>query len=731
MSSEKSGASVSGEQVISTACASHCGGSCILKVHVKDGVITRIETDDGEDPQFRACLKGRAYRQRVYAPDRILYPLKRVGERGEGKFVRISWDEAIDAVASNYTRIRDTYGPASVMLFVVAGELGNLHTHHLMIKVLSQAGGYTRTWAMASFQGGVYAQMATYGTSHTANTRDDLLNSKLIIMWGWNPASAVTGVNSTWYLTQAKEKGTRIVAIDPRCTDSAAILAHEWIPIRPGTDGAMLVAMAYVIIKEKLEDRKFLEQYTVGFEKFKDYVMGTEDGIPKTPAWAEHITGVPATTIAQLAREYAATKPAALIAGIAPGRVAFGEQYHRIAITLAAMTGNVGVHGGDAAGRAWESLEGYPYKVHWGGAWDNPVDNQAPKAAKGTPPWYKVSRVHFCDVADFILNGKAGGYQADCKMVVIANGAYVGTVPNVNKIVKALKSKHVEMIAVQEQFMNPTVKFADIVLPTNTFMERNDLVSGVGTPVYLYAHKVLDPLGESKSQYEIACLLAKKLGVKGFEATEEQRIKEMIAGSEIPDYDEFKKKGVFHIRLPEPHVALKEYVDDPEAHPLRTPSKKIEIASSLWADLNNPELPAVPKYIPSWEGRDDPLAAKYPLQLITSHFRRRSNNQYDSIPWLRETEPQAISINSVDAKARGIADGDMVHVFNDRGRMKILAKVTERIMPGVVDVPQGAWYEPDANGVDQGGCANMLCSDRYSYGGAFMYNATLVQVEKA
>ena len=356
--------SKSGEEIVTTTCASHCGGSCILKLHLKDGVITRIETDDGEEPQLRACLRGRAYRQRVYAPDRLLYPMKRIGERGEGKFERISWDEALDTIASEIIRVRDTYGPASILYLHMGGDLGNLHTAGQMAKVLSLAGGFTEAWGMTSFQGGMYAQQVTYGTHYTCNTRDDLVNSRLIIMWGWNPASTITGVNTNWYLAQAKEAGAKIVAVDPRYTDSAATFAHQWIPIRPGTDGAMLLAMAYVMIKENLQDQQFLDTYTLGFDKFKDYVTGIEDGVAKTPAWAEAITGVPATTIENLAREYATIKPAALMAGIAPGRTAYGEQYHRIAITIAAMTGNIGIHGGDAAGRAWESvIGGYPYKM--------------------------------------------------------------------------------------------------------------------------------------------------------------------------------------------------------------------------------------------------------------------------------------------------------------------------------------------------------------------------------
>ncbi|MFC1980972.1 molybdopterin-dependent oxidoreductase [Chloroflexota bacterium] len=725
------------EQIVNTTCASHCGGSCILKLHLKDGIITRIETDDGDEPQLRACLRGRAYRQRLYATDRILYPMRRIGDRGDARFERISWDEAITTIAREIIRVRDTYGAASILYLHMGGDLSNLHNSFQMRGVLSLAGGCTTRWGFASFQGALYSQWITYGTNFTDNSRDDLVNSRLIIMWGWNPAATITGVNTNWYLARAKEAGAKIMAVDPRYTDSAATFAHEWIPIRPGTDGAMLLAMAYVTIEENLQDQKFLDTHTIGFDKFKDYVRGIDDGIAKTPLWAESITGVCATSIRNLAYEYATIRPAALMAGIAPGRTAFGEQYHRIAITLAAMTGNIGIHGGDAAGWAWGSVfGGYPYKIGnpygigRGALVVNPVDAQASNPPKGSPYGYLASRVHGCDIADFIQNGKAGGYPADCKLIAVVNCNFVNALPNVNRIVQALKSNKVEFIFIQEQFMTATAKFADIVLPTSTFMERNDMVNGVGSAFYGDVMKAIEPLGECKSHLEIAKLLASHLGVNFSDKTEENLLSEMVVNSEISDYEQFRQKGVYRINLQEPYVAFKKQIEDPVNNPFPTQSGKIEIYSQELADLNRPELPPLPKYINTWESRDDPLVAKYPLQLITTHFKRRTNAQFDNIPWLRELETQAVWINSYDAQGRGISNGDFARVFNDRGQIVIPAKVTERIMPGVVDVPHGAWYDPDENGLDRGGNPNVLINDQYSLGGAFPYNTCLVQVQK-
>ncbi|MFH1006628.1 MAG: molybdopterin-dependent oxidoreductase, partial [Candidatus Latescibacterota bacterium] len=324
-----------------------------MKVHVQDGLITRIETDDGEEPQLRCCLRCRAYRQRVYAPDRIQYPLSRVGPRGKGEFKRISWDEALDRVAGEIRRIKETYGPSSILLKTGGGDLSFVNGGGRIIeRLLNMLGGHTGTWGSNSWEAANFASVVTYGTITTANTRDDLLNSRLIIMWGWNPTETIQSTNTSFYLAQAKEKGCRIVSVDPRYTDTTAVFADEWIPIRPSTDAAVLIAMACVMVKEGLHDQAFLDRHTIGFEKYKDYLLGVEDNVVKTPEWAEEITGMPAATIARLAREYATTKPAALIAGIAPGRTAMGEQYHRSALTLAAMTGNVGIHGGECGGRS-------------------------------------------------------------------------------------------------------------------------------------------------------------------------------------------------------------------------------------------------------------------------------------------------------------------------------------------------------------------------------------------
>jgi anaerobic dimethyl sulfoxide reductase subunit A len=316
-------------------------------------------------------------------------------------------------------------------------------------------------------------------------------------------------------------------------------------------------------------------------------------------------------------------------------------------------------------------------------------------------------------------------------MLFIMHTNFANQFPNVNKIAKSLMSEKLEFIVVAEQLMTSTARFADILLPVNTFMERNDMLVGGATPYYGYVKKIIDPLYESKSPLDICRELAICLGFPDYiDKTDEEWMKELVRGSVIPDYDTFKDKSIHKIAMPATRIVFKEQIKDPKNNPFPTPSGKIEIHSQRLADMNNSEIPPIAKYIESWESRNSPLAADYPLQLITTHFKRRTHSQFENLPWLRELESQAICINSMDAEARGISDGDKVRVFNDRGEVVIPAMVTERIMPGVVDIPQGAWYNPDEQGVDMGGCANVLTKDQISPSGAFCYNTGLVQVQK-
>lgn len=705
--------------VVPVACPHNCGGSCLLMAHVRDGVIEKISGDEaseeGSVPQLRGCARGRAYRHRIYAPDRLKYPMMRVGSRGEGRFKRVSWDEALDAVSETMLKIRDEHGPQAIMNMSASGTYpACLHNTVWAHRLLNMFGGQTQLYGNISNEAGNFAAKYTYGTTQVFNEMDDLVNSNLIIMWGWNPAVSIHSTNTSWSLIQAKEQGIKVIVVDPRYTESAAALADQWIPVKPGTDTAMLAAMAFVILDEGLEDKVFLDKYVYGFQEFADYVTGADDGVPKTPQWAEALTGVDAATIAGLAREYAAGRPAALMAGMAPGRSPHGEQFFRTTAALAAMTGNIGVSGGSAA------IPGGGYNTA--------------RLFKGptTPPNPVGSVVNINTWADAILQGRGGGFPADIKMVYCMAGNLLNQLGNTSKGVRALNN--LDFMVVHEHFLTPTARFADVLLPATTSFEREDIFPPWGSigRYAIYSQKAIEPLYECKDDLEILSLLAQRLRIEGFnDKTNEEWINLMLAGSGIDDPHEFRRSGVHRIELPATHVALKKNIEQPDENALRTSTGKIEINSPRIAEMNRADLPSIPKYIPGWEDENSPEAEGYPLLLITPQSKRRCHSIYDNIPIISEIEPHTIWINPVDAAERGIDNGGRTLVRSSVGSTYVTARVTERIKPGVVSIDEGRWFTPGDGGVETAGSVNILIQDGPSPGGAARLNCNRVEVEKA
>jgi len=739
MSTNQSITSGSPARIVRATSAFDCGGRCPLKLHVKDNEILRVEGDDvGEPDQLRTCLRCRAYRKYVHHPERLKHPLKRTGEKGKGEFEPISWDEAYDTIKEKIEHTIAAYGNSGVFLSTGGGYLGALHNGVLAVmRLMNHLGGFSTHYGNVSSEGAVWACLTHYGSVMVGHSRDDLMNSKLILMWGWDPARMISGTNTMYHVIQAKEAGAKVICIDPRYHDSAVALADQWIPVIPGTDTAMMISMAYVMIKENIHDTAFLDTYTTGFDLFKDYVMGIEDGVEKTPVWAESITGVNAKIIEQLAEEYATTKPAALMDCQGPARSAAGEQYNRCAMTLCAMTGNVGRPGGSAGG----GLMGIPVGHMFFGSGippgKNPAETGGP-SIRGTLDLNlrRVKRVHTNKIFDAMENGKAGGYPFDIKFAWFLNNNFLNQLGNTNKSAAALKN--LDFMVSSELFLTPTARYADIVLPVTTAAEKSDFTrpwpSG---PYFIYINKAIEPLGECKSDLDIAADLAERFGIKDFRPLSDEDYLKLFhehtadMKDEIKDYEKFKQDGIHRVKLEKPIVAFQKEIDDPDHHPFPTPSGKIEIFSQRVADVNDPLCPPVPKYVSTWEDRNDPLAKKYPLQLLSPHPRNRVHSELYKVEWLRETELHRAWINPVDANPRGIRDGDEIFVFNDRGTVAITAWVTERIIPGVVSIFEGAWYDPDENGIDRGGCVNVLTSDTYSPGGASALKTALVEIKKA
>ncbi len=699
------------EKIVLTSCSYDCGARCVLKVHVKDGRITRIGTDERPMPSLKACVRGLAQKDVVYAPDRLTTPLKRAGRRGAGDFVAISWDEALEIVSKELQRVKAQWGNSAIFLMDYSGSLSPLQGFgRASRRFFSLFGGCTTTWGTTSYEAALFSANATFGTLYTGATKDNFLHSKLIVLWGFDPVVTRFGPDTIYYLNRAKRAGAKIISVDPRLNRTAKALAEQWIPVKPGTDTAMMIAMAFVMIRDNLHDQAFINTYTHGFNKFKDYVLGKEDGIPKTPEWAEQITGTKADVIERLARDYATIKPGALVAGWAAGRTAYGEQYHRAASTLAAMTGNIGIRGGFASGGIGRIPLGYLGKT-------------LPVAGDIHP------KVHVSDVFSALLHGRSGGYPSDIKLLYLMGCNLLTQFPNINKGVQALGKP--EFVVVHERFMTPTARYADIILPVTTSLERVDIGQPwSGGPYFTFLNKAIEPLGETKSDLEIFTELAGRLGIQGYNGrSEEEWLRAFVeATPDLPAYQAFKEKGFHELHLAEPWVAFREQIE--KRVPFPTPSGKIEIFSCRIAEMNHFLIPPVPKYIEPWEGPRDRLAERYPLQLVSPHAKTRVNSQLDNIPRLKKQADDTLWLNPRDAGDREIRSGDTVAMFNDRGRIMTIAKVTGEIMRGVVSLDAGAWYHPDGQGVDHGGCVNVLTRDEKSPAGAFSCNSCLVQVEK-
>ncbi|MGH7154852.1 MAG: molybdopterin-dependent oxidoreductase, partial [Acetobacteraceae bacterium] len=357
-----------GEAIVTSTCGHNCGGRCVVNAHVRDGRIVHISTDqrrwNPEHPPLPACARGVGQIERTYHPDRLQYPLRRTGPRGSGQYERVSWDEALDHVAREMLRVRATHGNAAILDASRSGSLSMLHGRAVAQRFLYMFGGCTDLWSNMSAEAEVFAIHMTYGAeaSYKSSGREptDYVNSKLILMWGWAPADGTFGTGTLQYLKHARRSGTRIICVDPRRTSSSRQLADEHIFIHPSTDAAALIAMAHVIVTEGLHDQAYCNRHVLGFDEdhlpagappgasYRSYLLGLSDGVPKTPEWAASITGMPAETIRRLAVIFATSKPAALQTGYAPGRTAYGEQFHRAAYALAAITGNVGISGGNS-----------------------------------------------------------------------------------------------------------------------------------------------------------------------------------------------------------------------------------------------------------------------------------------------------------------------------------------------------------------------------------------------
>jgi anaerobic dimethyl sulfoxide reductase subunit A len=713
-----------GETIVTSTCGHNCGGRCVVNAHVSDGRIVHISTDqrrwNPDHPPLPACARGVGQIERTYHPDRLKYPMRRTGPRGSGQYERITWDEALDTVAHEMLRIRETYGNAAILDASRTGSQSMLHGRVAAQRFLHMFGGCTDLWSNMSAEAEVFSVRITYGEKDyksAGREPTDFEKSKLIVMWGWSPGDGTFGTGTMQYLKHAKKNGTRIVCVDPRITNTSRQLADEHVFIRPSTDTAALIAMAYVIVSENLHDQAYCDQHVLGLDEgpvppgasYKSYLLGPIDGQPKTPEWAAEITGIPAETIRRLAIEFATTKPAALQAGYAAGRTVYGEQFHRAAYALAAITGNVGISGGSSGVSNGATGRGKMKNLPIG---TNPIQ----------------SKVASPLLADLLARGTAGGYPADIRMIYSSGGDLFNQCPNAGKIAASLDQ--VEFIVGQDHFFTPTVRYADIVLPATTFWERNDVhTPWAGAGHYaIYMRQAIEPMYECRNDIDIFDDLSRRVGINGYSDKSETQWLKVLTADAVDDFDTFTTQGVARFPAPKDPVAFAAQIRGETT--FNTPSGKIEIYSNVLADNPNPYGLGVIPPIPTWFATGDDTA-RFPLSLCTPKSRARTHSIHGNQPHLSRVDPDTVWLHPDDAAARGIVDGQLVRVFNDIGATVLPAQVTDRIAPGVVSIKEGAWFTPGADGADSQGCANVLTTDRAAPCGATTYNTNQVEIQAA
>ena len=719
--------------IVRAAGINNCGGNCKLEVWTAEDCVLDISSDTTMNGiQIRACPRGRGYRRTyLHSSSRLRYPMRRRAERGSGKFERITYEEAAAEIAAKMQETLEKYGPASRYTMYATGVCAVTQPYKFMRRLLSMQGGYLSYYN--SYSDAQASNMASriLGSTIACNNPLNYLKSELIILWGHNAAETINGPFSNYYLSKAKEQGTRIIVIDPRQSESAVTYADEWIAVRPGSDLALANAMAYVIFRDGLQDQEFLDAFCIGHdeshmpegipagESYRAYLFGKKDGVVKDPAWAETITGVKAADIERLAKEYATAKPACLMTGLGQQRTFNGENTTRATIALAAMTGNIGKEGGGAGATVAMSGHTAPPYVYEDPA--NPCKISIPTFlwSKAVEKWEDMTAEN-----DGIKG--ASSLPGGIKLIFsLASNTLVNQHANINDTKRILSDTSTcEMIVVSDVFHNPSSRWADILLPATSLFETENMpTTWEGGDYQLYSNQCVRPLFDCRYEYDWIKMVAKELGlydafVDGCPEKRDwhRRIYEndmRPAEPELPDFETFVEDGGYVYSEPggEP-VPFRKQVED--GVPFATPSGKIELFCERLFKLQQEDVGGVPVWFDGPEGPTDfEQMKKYPLQLIGYHTKRRCHSIHDQNPWMDQLDPPALWMHPDDADARGIKDGDLIEVWNDRGVVRIPALVTERIVKGAVAMSQGGWYTPDKNNVDTRGSINVLTSTNH------------------
>lgn len=706
---------------------SHWGA---FHVTVQEGRITATSpfVDDPAPPAISALVPAA-----VHHASRIDRPYVRKGwlektkgtRRGEDEFVALPWDEALDIAATELDRVRKTHGNGAIF----GGSYGWASAgrfHHAQSQVhrfLNVIGGYVSSYASYSTAAaqviiphvlGLNFHKMTWGETNAwplieANT------DTLIMFGGINPKNAqvsmggVTQHSTAAHFERFAALGKRMVSISPQRTDSTD--SADWMPIKPGTDVALMLALAYVLETEGLADQGFLDQYTTGYSEFRPYLLGQSDGVPKSPEWAQDICGIAARDIDALARKMVAGRTLITVAWSLQ-RARHGEQPYWMAVVLAAMVGQIGLAGG-GIGFGYGALGNIGTAVR---RIQGPLFEQGQNPIADFIPVSRVADMLLYPGGEYDFNGQKRTYP-DIRLVYWCGGNPYHHHQDLNRLDRAWQRP--ETVIVHEPWWTPTAKRADIVFPATTQFEREDVGWAKGDPYLFHMPQMIAPVGEARNDYEIFADLAKRMDAE-HAFTQTRSAKEWIetryddfahkaarAGIEVPDWETLKTKNVVRLPIDQTQaspVPFAKFRSDSIGAPLGTPSGKIEIFSAKIHGFGYEEVPGHPIWLPPL------INGAFPLRLVSPQPGDKLHSQLQAA--IADTEDGAVvEMHPDDAADRQIGHGDLILVKNANGACRARVSLTDDILKGVVAMPTGGWFDLGAGGIDQAGNPNTLTDD--------------------
>jgi anaerobic selenocysteine-containing dehydrogenase len=676
-------------QTVNGTCHHDCPDSCGWTVTVNEGVAVKLRGNPEHPYSYgELCPKVNRFLDRVYSPDRVLYPQRRSGPKGSGEFEQITWDEALSEIGARLNDLIADHGGEAVMPFSDAGNQSILATQGISSRLFNHIGATRLLRNICGPTVGAGAAM-TNGTALGADAMD-LEFSKLIIMWGTN--TKLTNRHLWPVIEKARAKGAKLVVIDPIRTLTADD-CDQFIQPLPGTDIAMMLAMMHVIIRDDLVDREWVDEHTLGFDELAASVADW------TPERAAVECGLEAGDIEALAVEYGTVRPAAIRTLVGAEHHENGAMFHRTVTCLPALTG------------AWRDRGGGYFRSV--GSWQDEIVDEAALARPDLLAGRNVRTLNMSRLGEILLEA-----EPPVRAMIVWNSNPLVIVPNAERARDGMAREDLFTV-VHEQFMTDTALYADIVLPATTHIEVSDVTPAWGHLWMGWNEAAIEPLGAAVGNAECFRRIAGAMGLTE-PALFDDDITVLRESLPTVDVDALRRDGWMKVPFPESGTPWAE-------GRFPTESGKVEFVSNRLEAMGQPRLPA---FVPPVEGPRGPNADRFPLQLLTpKHHTRFLNSGYSDLPKHGPAEGGPfVELDAADAAARGLSAGDTARVFNDRASLELPVKITDRVRPGLASIPWGWWrnHHPD------GKVANSLTNDTLTeWGGGVAYSDTLVQVERS